>query len=198
MIEKKNIKVEGGKRTAGQIIKIARKLFSELGYANTSIEKIVHEAGVTRGALYHHFSSKKELFMAVFEDAQRDILERNIAAIEGLRDSWEKFTSSGAAFIKACLEPEIRQIVLIDAPAIIGWDEWRGVDEKGVALLRQMISNLLDEGLLKPLPLEALTHIISGATNEAVLWISRHKNQKQARSESGEVFNVILNALRAK
>jgi AcrR family transcriptional regulator len=194
---KLSLKVQSGQKTYAELVAIARKVFSKRGYSDTAIEEIVRKAGVTRGALYHHFESKKGLFLAVFKDAQTDIANRIIQVDKSVRSIWERFISCTYTFFEACSDPELQRIVLIDAPAILGWDVWRKIDEeKTHDVLRSHLKELLDRGIIKPLPIEPLTHLISGAANEAVLWIAGSDDPKRAFDEAWSTMKAFLNSLR--
>ena len=187
---KDNIKVESGKQTAANLIKNARKIFTEQGYKNASMEVVVHMTGVTRGALYHHFSGKQGLFFAVFEDALNEITVLCEDAMRSSNDPWEKLIVTTRAFFKACMDPELQQIVLIDAPATLGWSVWRQSDEKKtMVILKDILSELIAKRMIKPLPLDALAHIIWGATSELVLWIA-HSHNPESTYEKG--FDTVI------
>ena len=195
MVTKKSLKVESGEKTAAELIKIARKIFSKKGYAATSMEEIVSKAGVTRGALYHHFKGKIGLFKAVFKNGQEDILCLVNNAIKGKTDPWERLYVSSYAWLKSATDPDLQRIILIDAPSILGWTIWRSVDEqKSSMILRQILSDLLDAKEIKPLPLDALTHVIAGAANELVLWVAESENSKIAFEEAWIAFKTFIDS----
>ncbi|MFZ0451922.1 MAG: TetR/AcrR family transcriptional regulator [Desulfatiglandaceae bacterium] len=188
---------ERSQQTFAQLIAVARKLFSAHGYSHTSLEEIVRKAGMTRGALYHHFEGKKGIFVAVFENALSEIANRVIQVDKSKRSFWEKFISCTYAFYEACLDSDLQRIVLIDGPAVLGWDVWRRIDEaKTLNILRTHLKELLDRGIIKPLPLEPLTHLISGAVNESVLWIGGSEDPKKAFDEAWSTMNAFLGSLR--
>lgn len=194
---KANPKVVHGQETVQKMVQVARDLFSRYGYANTPTEEIVHQAGVTRGALYHHFKGKQDLFLAVFEEAQQEISARIVEAAEAAGTPWEALTAGCQGFLAACMDPQLQQIVIIDAPAVLGWEMWRQIDSKhGLNDLKQALRDLSEAGLIKPLPLEALAHLLSGAMNEAVLWIAQAERPDQALGEATEALNTLLAALR--
>jgi AcrR family transcriptional regulator len=194
---KPSLKIQGGQKTSAGLVAIARKIFSSRGYSDTAMEEIVRKAGVTRGALYHHFDGKKALFLAAFEDAQSDIANRIIQGGMGKRSAWEKLISCTYAFFEACRDSELQRIVLVDAPAILGWDVWRRVDEeKTLHILRSLLTELIDKGIIKPLPVEPLTHLVSGAANEAVLWIAGSEDPKKAFEEAWFTMKAFLWSLR--
>jgi AcrR family transcriptional regulator len=190
-------RIEQGKKTSADLIRIARQMFSRRGYANSSMEEIVLKAGVTRGALYHHFSSKEGLFLAVFENAQAEIASRIYQASKDQRSAWGKLVSSTFAFFEACSEPELQQIVLIDAPVVLGWNVWRRVDEaKTHDTLRSLLKELIDTKVIQPLPLRPIAHLIAGAANEAVLFIAQSEDPKKTFKETWSAMETLLRSLR--
>jgi AcrR family transcriptional regulator len=190
-------KIENGRQTAAHLVAIARKHFRTRGYSSTALEDIAKEAGLTRGAVYHHFDGKKGLFLAVFIDAQADIANRLIKVDKSELSIWDRFIACNRVFLEACLDSVVQRIVLIDAPAILGWDKWRKIDEeKTLGILRSHLKELIYRGIIKPLPLEPLTHAISGANNEALLWIAQSSDQKKAFDEAWSTIYEFLWSLR--
>lgn len=195
--KKKLTKAEQGQATINNLLQIAQKAFSERGYRDTSMEEIVRLAGLTRGALYHHFSSKKALFLAVFENAQRMIADNILKAAQQASTPWEELLAGCYAFLETCIDPQIQQIVVIDAPAALGWKVWREYDEKhGMSQLIYSLNELTQHGIIQPLPVEALAHLLSGAMNEGVLWIAQAENQKQALEETYFTLEALLQSIR--
>src|SRR5918994_2094827 len=111
--------------TRQALIDAGRQLFSARGYARVATEEIVERAKVTRGALYHHFRDKRDLFRAVFESVEQDLIGRIAASMDGVTDSWDVLRPGLRAMLDACNEPAVKQIGLVDAPAVLGWREWR-------------------------------------------------------------------------
>jgi len=189
--------IERSQKTSAQLVAIARKLFITYGYAGTPLEEIVRQAGMTRGALYHHFEGKNGIFLAAFESALTDIANQVIQVDKSKRPIWDRFVACAYEFFESCLDSDLQQIVLIDGPAVLGWDVWRRIDEaKTLDILRSHLKELLDRGIIKPLPLEPLTHLISGAVNETVLWIAGSEDPKKAFDEAWSTMNAILGSLR--
>jgi len=194
---KSRSRIETGQKTAAHLVTIAREHFRTRGYSGTALEDIAKEAGLTRGAVYHHFDGKKGLFLAVFTDAQADIANRLIKVDKSELSIWDRFIACNRLFLEACLDSELQRIVLIDAPAILGWDIWRKVDEeKTLGILGSHLKELIYEGIIKPLPLEPLTHAISGANNEVLLWIAESGDQEKAFDEAFSTINEFLWSLR--
>jgi AcrR family transcriptional regulator len=185
------------KETLSKLLKIAKELFSSQGYANTTLEDIVQRAGMTRGALYHHFKGKKGIFQAVFENVLEEISQKIIHVEKKTDNSWDKFVHCCCAFFESCVDSELQQILLIDGPAVLGWQTWRKIDEKKtIDTLRNHLSELIEQGFITSMPLEALTHLISGAINELVLWIAGSEDYQKAFDEGRYALNEFLNSLR--
>jgi AcrR family transcriptional regulator len=195
----KRRKVEQSELTRGALLRVARELFTEKGYADTATEDIVQRAGVTRGALYHHFRDKADLFRAVFEDAERELVEKVRTAVAGAQAApWEGFVVGCRAFLDACLEPAVQRIILLDAPSVLGWETWRRIDaEYGLGLVRQSLRVAMDAGEVDPLPVDSLAHILLGALTEAAMVIARAGDVQSARAEVGAVVDRLLTGLRA-
>lgn len=189
---------ELAERTKSNLINIARVQFTEKGYAETSLEEIVGKANVTRGALYHHFGNKLGLFKAVVEVVQGEMAEFIEQEAAKSEDSWEQLTLGCHAFIHAALKIGNRRILLVDGPAVLGWNEWSEIDDHhSESRLLQKIKELKAEGLIKNLiSAEALTTVISGSLNEAVLWISRAENPEKAKDEVLAVIDILLEGFR--
>ena len=197
MHERVDKRVENGRKTTIKLLKIARRMFSKRGYGDTSMEEIVQKANVTRGALYHHFSGKKGLFVRVFEDALTDVVKRVEKPQGEDLNTWEKLLASTHAYLNACIDPELQQIILIDAPAILGWDVWRRVDEeKSLHILKGLLTKLMEEEVIESMPVDALAHIISGAVNESVLWIAQSEDPQKALEEAWSTMKSMMNCLR--
>ncbi len=191
-------KSEQREATIQKLIEIGREIFTQQGYAQAATEEIVQRAGVTRGALYHHFGSKEGLFKAVLDDVQREIATRITASAAQIRqDSWGQLLAGCKVFLSASLDPQVRQIVLIDAPAVLGWEVWRKTDEAtSMQGLYEILAILMREGRIKPLPLAALVHLLSGAMNEAALWIAQADDPDQALDESIATLETLLGGIK--
>ncbi|MFD8121652.1 TetR/AcrR family transcriptional regulator, partial [Streptomyces albidoflavus] len=158
--------------TRQALVRESRRLFSTLGYGAVGLSEIVAAAGVTKGALYHHFSSKSELFRVVLEQAQQEVAERIAATADARESSWEQLLVGCEAFLGASTDPAIQRIMLIDGPAVLGWAEWREMNEATSGRhLAEVLAVLIEEGTIPAQPVEPLTHLLSGAMNEAALWL---------------------------
>lgn len=175
---------EETEQTVQQLVDISKALFAKKGYASVSMEEIVEKANLTRGAVYHHFKSKKGLFRAVFEDVQKEISEQIDRVDNNSEDLWEQLIEGCRLFVVAASETDTCHILLIDGPAVLGWDTFRKMDQEySMNLLANQIELMQKQFILKKAPVQALTHCLSGAMNEAALWIAEHKNRKQAIKE---------------
>lgn len=189
---------ERSRRTTGRILAEARRLFAEYGFAGVSAEQIVAAAGVTRGALYHHFNGKKGLFRVVLEQVQAEIQQRVKAAVDRVQDPMEMLIAGNDEFLAACLDPGLQRILLTDAPAVLGWEEWRTVDEDHVqGKYRDFLDRLIENGVLRPFPVDALAHIISGAANEAAFWAAQADDPETALAQAQIAMAEIIRSLRA-
>jgi AcrR family transcriptional regulator len=181
--------------TRGALVGAARDLFGDHGYAAVGTEQVVRTAGVTRGALYHHFADKAALFAAVLEDVERDIGARMVAAVDGIAaDDTARLLLAGAdAFLDACAEPTIQQIVLIDGPSVLGWHRWREICFRhSVGLVAALLGDGIERATIPAQPIEALTHVLIGAVDEAALYVAGHADQHVARADVRRVLERLV------
>jgi AcrR family transcriptional regulator len=185
-------------QTRAALIAAARPLFAERGYANVSTEELVRAAGVTRGALYHQFDGKAGLFRAVVEQVQDDLAQR-VGGAEPPADAdvFEGFYAGVERFLDACLEPDVGRIVLIDGPAVLGWEAWREIEEAhALGLTRRGLEVAMELGVIARLPVDPLAHILLGAVDEAGLYVARADDPRRAREEAGAALRRLLEGLR--
>jgi AcrR family transcriptional regulator len=182
--------------TTGQLLDAARELFAARGYSATSLDDVVAAAGVTKGALYHHFASKRDLFRAVFENEQRHLAQVCHEAYRRKDDPWEGFHEGCRAFLEETLDPGVQRIVSLDAPAVLGWDQVREI-EAGYSLA--MIENGLREAIegerIAPRPTGPLAHMLFGALGEGAMVIARSGDQRAAMREVEREIRNILRSL---
>ena len=184
--------------TREALIGAALELFTERGYTGVGTEEIVARAKVTRGALYHHFTDKRDLFRAVFERVEADLMERIGATMEGASDPYELIVSGMRAFLDACEEPAVKQISLTDAPAVLGWQEWREIDNRhGLGLTRAALDGAVEAGLLRPMATEPMAHLLVAALSEAAFVIAHAEHPRNARAEVEEALLQLVDGLRA-
>jgi AcrR family transcriptional regulator len=186
--------------TREALIDAAVALFGDRGYAEVGTEQIVARAKVTRGALYHHFADKTELFAAVFEQVEGEMAERMAEAVAAARetDPVEVMRLGTRFWLDACADPEVQRIVLMDAPAVLGWERWTEIGQRyNIGVVTALLVDAIDSGRIPPQPVEATALTMLGAVREATLYIARAKNQRQARKDAGAVMDRLIDSLRA-
>jgi AcrR family transcriptional regulator len=183
--------------TRAALVASARALFAERGYAAVGTEEIVARAGVTRGALYHHFGDKKDLMRAVLHDLSRELAEASATAALKETDQWRQILAAVSAFLDACTDPAVQRIMMTDAPSVLGWDEWREIDTQyGLGLVKASLENAMETGLIARQPVDPLAHLLVGALDEAAMYISRADDTSAARREMGDSIERVLDGLR--
>ncbi len=191
---------ERAAETREALIEAARPLFAAHGFADVALETIVRAAGVTRGALYHHFADKTELFAAVFERVEGEVATRmgeSIAAANEA-DPVEVMRLGAGFWLDACSDPEIQRIVLVDAPAVLGWTRWTEIGNRyNIGLVRELLANAVETGRIPPQPVEATALTMLGAMREATLYVARADDHDRARQEAGAVMDRLIHALNA-
>jgi AcrR family transcriptional regulator len=187
---------ERSQATREALIAAARPLFAERGYAGVGAEEIVGAAGLTRGALYHHFGGKRGLFEVVYRRLERELTEKIAEAALSGPDPIEALWAGAEMFLDACLEPEVQRIALIDAPAVLGWEKWREIGaEHGLGLVEAGLTAAVEAGNIAPQPVRPLAHLLIGALDEAALLVARAENQRAARAEVAKPLRGLLEGL---
>lgn len=184
--------------TRGLLLDAARKLFADKGFAEVSTQAIVTAAGVTRGALYHQFEDKVELFAAVYEQTERTLVEDIARQITQIAppDPLEAMRIGARLFLDGCAAPDVQQIVLIDAPAVLGWDRWRAVGVKyGLGVIEGMLAHAIADGVIPDQPLRPTAHVLLGALDEAALFVSRAADRNRARREMDAVCDRLISGI---
>jgi AcrR family transcriptional regulator len=182
--------------TREALIRAALELFTRRGYADVGTEEIVARAKVTRGALYHHFEDKRDLFRAVFERVEKELMERIGSTMEAVDDPWDLMLAGMRAFLDACEEPAVKQISLTDAPAVLGWQEWREIDNRhGLGLTRAALQNAVDAGAMRPIAVEPMAHLFVAALSEAAFVIAHADQPPKARAEVEEALVQLVEGL---
>jgi AcrR family transcriptional regulator len=185
-----------GRATRGQLIEVATGLFAEHGYEGTSIEAVLEVSGVARGALYHHFASKADLFNAVAEEVFAQIAQETAAAARGREDPLEGLRAGCHAWLVMALDPAVQRIALLDPPAVLGWMRWRELDERyTLGGLRASLRRLGAEGRVPPAQAELLAYMLLAALNEAALFIASAGDQRAAMHAGREAVDTLLDRL---
>jgi AcrR family transcriptional regulator len=181
-------------RTA--LLSTARRLFAERGYAQVPADEIVAAAGVTRGALYHHFADKRALFEAVFEELEAEIADE-IAAAVGQADGWASVAAGLGRFLDICERQEVKQIGLTDAPAVLGWAEWRAIESKyGLGLTVDLLRSLDESGeLVSTAPVPVLAQLTLSAVIEAALLIANADDPVAARADAQNGLLTMMSGM---
>ena len=189
-------KAEQTERTRAALVVAARSLFAERGYADTSTEEVVRAAGVTRGALYHHFEDKRDLFAAVYEEVEKGLAHDLTAALASVSDPIEVLRRGSGAFLDSCLDPAIQRIVLLEGPSVLGWERWREIDMRyGLGLVQYTLQAAMDAGALRAGPVEALAHVLFGGLVEAGMLLAAATDQRAARAEVGQAIEALIDGL---
>jgi AcrR family transcriptional regulator len=182
-----------GDQTRRKLINAARSLFVEPGYFSTSLSDIVARAGVgTRGAFYHHFTDKADLFGTVFEEVEQDLVLRFIANPPS-GDTWDRLVQGIHTFLEAAIDPEVQRIMLIDGPAVLGWRARRVIEEaNSIAAIEGVLRRAMDEGTIDEQPTRELAHVISAAVEESALVAAHADNVDESRRSAGRVLDRLL------
>lgn len=191
---------ERSTQTRETLIAAARPLFAAHGFADVALEAIVRAARVTRGALYHHFAGKTELFAAVFEQVEGEVATRMGEAIATANqtDPVEIMRLGAGYWLDACSDPEIQRIVLVDAPAVLGWTRWTEIGNRyNIGLVRELLTNAIKSGRIPDQPIEATALTVLGAMREATLYVARAEDHAKARHEAGVVMDRLIDGLTA-
>ncbi len=188
--------------TRAALISAARRLFAEHGYGEVGTEQIALAAGVSRGALYHQFADKADLFAAVLESVEVDVTTRLIEAVDAVAarggQPLDLLTAGADAWLDASADPEVRRIALLDGPSVLGWERWREVGMRhGLGLVKSLLVELMDAGGLPVQPVDPLAHALVGALDEAALYVALAENPERAREETGVVLRRFVTAVTA-
>jgi AcrR family transcriptional regulator len=198
-VDRPRTKAAQREATIAALTAAARELFAQRGYAAVGTEEIVQRAGVTRGALYHHFKDgKEELFRHVLVELSAELVQQVASLAIATDDPWEAIVVGCEGFLDACARPDVQRIMLVDGPSVLGWDVWREIDS-GYALgaLEAALQRAIDAGQMTPAPANAVAHVLLGALDEAAMVVARADDQAAARVEMGQTVRRLLEGLRA-
>ena len=189
---------ERSAQTRAALIAVARRLFGAEGFAAVGAERVAQEAGMTRGALYHHFTDKADLFAAVLDQVEAEIALRVADSVAGFdpADTAGMLLAGADAWLDASTEPDLQRIVLLDGPSVLGWDRWREICLRHtVGLIAALLQDGIDRGSLPPQPVQALTHVLVGAVDEAALYLAKAGDGAAARADMDLVLRRLTLAL---
>src|SRR5215468_9642239 len=183
-----NKNVERGQATRAHLIDVATRLFAERGYDGTSIEAVLTESGVSRGSLYHHFPGKDALFWAVLEGVAARVGQQLAEAERAAPDPVAALRTGTLAWIRLVASDQVvQQTVLIDAPAVLGWQRWRELDEQAsLGWIRAALTYAAEAGSIELTNVDAFAHIVLAAVNEVAMMIARADDPAAALT-AGEI-----------
>ncbi|MGH3457790.1 TetR/AcrR family transcriptional regulator [Aeromicrobium sp.] len=184
--------------TRDALLDAARPLFAADGFGRVSADAIAKAAGVTRGAMYHQFADKTELFAAVFEAVEAEVMERigTSVADSGKTDPIELMRLGARAWLDACAEPAVHRIILVEAPSVLGWERWREVGMRyGMGLVQGLLEHGIESGRVPAQPVVPLAHVMIGALDEAALFLARSDGSARARSEVDDIVDRLIDSL---
>jgi AcrR family transcriptional regulator len=183
--------------TRARLIAAARQAFGTVGYAEASMDDFTAAAGLTRGALYHHFGDKKGLLEAVISEIDREMADRLCAVSAKAKTRWQGLVDENTAYIEMALEPEIQRIMLRDGPAVLGDPSQWPSQNACIAAMTETLAKLREEGVITDIDPEAAARLINGASVVAALWIANSKDPKATSKKAVKAFNSLLEGLRA-
>lgn len=191
-------RVERGDRTRRRLVETATRLFAERGYEDTPVELLLTEAGVSRGALYHHFPSKEALFEAVLDEAQAQVAIAVRDAARRASDPRGALRAGCAAWLGLARDPVVRRIVLLDAPGVVGWKRWREIDERhSLGAVRVSLRRIASAGGLPAELVDVHAHVLLAALTEVALLIARADDAAAATAGAEETVSRLLDGLLA-
>ncbi|HEX8075157.1 MAG TPA: helix-turn-helix domain-containing protein [Thermoleophilaceae bacterium] len=189
---------ERSEATTAELLAAARELFAADGYAATSLDAIAAAAGVTKGALYHHFDSKRDVFRAVYEGEQRRLAQIESDAYRVEDDPWEGFYAGCRAFLEASLDPRVQQITLLDAPGALGLDTMMEIEADALAMTKDGLRHAMEADCIPTRPVDPLAHLLFGALCEAAMKIARSRDQEAELRGMLAELRRMLDALAAE
>jgi AcrR family transcriptional regulator len=196
--EARRTQAERSEATRAALIAAGRGLFADRGYGAVGTEEIVRRAGVTRGALYHHFEGKRDLFRACYEQIEAELAQRLAEVAPAGAGALDTLRAGKELFLDAILDPEIQRIALVDAPAVLGWEEWREIGARyGLGLIEALLGAGMESGEIRRQPLRPLAHAMLGALDEVAMFVGRAEDPRAARAEASETLESLIAGLAA-
>jgi AcrR family transcriptional regulator len=181
--------------TTAALVDAARELFARDGYDATSLDAVAARANMTKGAVYHHFDGKRQLFEAVFTREVEQLATPLVEAYARKKDPWEAFKAGCRAFLDECLDPDLQRIVLLDALAAMGWEQVRRLEGPLLDMMQLGISRAAEAGRIAPRPPGPLAHFLYGALCETAMIVARAEDQRAAHRQAVSEINRILDGL---
>ncbi len=191
-----NKKIERGRATREQLIELATPLFAGRGYEDTSIEAVLQDSGVSRGALYHHFTGKEGLFQAVHESVSARIDHEIALATQSADDPVGALRAGCLTWVRLAGDPVVQRILLIDAPAVLGWQRWRQLEEQhSLGMVKIALQAISDSGRLPADLVTPFAHMLLAALNEIAIVIARSDDTDDATREGQAAVEALLERL---
>ncbi len=181
-----------------KLISAARKAFAEKGFAAASMDDLTAEVGLTRGALYHNFGDKKGLFAAVVAQLDGEMARQAQMAGAACVNPWEGLLAEGKAYIEMALRPEVQRIVLMDGPAVLGDPSQWPSQNACLQMTKHAVQELLDDGVLKPVDVEAAARLINGTALNAAQWVAASDDPKVVLPKAIKAVQIMLTGFLAK
>lgn len=194
--------IEQGVATRAALVAAGRTLFVTQGYFSTGTEELVAAAEVTRGALYHHFADKQDLFRAVFHDIGADVLAGRFGPaqepVDPTLDAWDQLRLGLRRFLQTvAVEPEVQRVILVDGPAVLGWPEWSELEERyALARIERTIETSVRDGIIEPQPTRALAQLLLGLVNSGALVVANATDRGRAEADVVDALDALLTGLR--
>ncbi|GAA3615290.1 TetR/AcrR family transcriptional regulator [Nonomuraea rosea] len=183
---------ERTRATTGALVAAARELFISDGFSATSLDAICARAGVTRGAFYHHFSNKEQIFREVYAADQKELAVVVRQAFQARRDPWDGMSAGCRALLEASLEPAVRQITLVEAPGALDWAAMRDIQAGCKEQMRRGLAIAVEAGCIPDRPLGPATSLLYGGICESALDIARATDQRAALEDSLAEVDLVL------
>lgn len=181
--------------TKSKLIKAAREAFATKGFANSSMDDLTAQAGLTRGALYHHFGDKKGLLQAVISQIDGEMVARLEAILEKAPTVWDGFVDESIAYIMMATEPEIQRIMLLDGPAALGDPSRWEAQNACIVSTRRSLAKLMDEGTIREVDALATSRLVNGALLSAALWIAHAEDPQAVSKQAVDSFVTLIEGL---
>lgn len=194
---------ERSERTRRALLESARELFTKQGYLHTTVQQLIDHAGVSRGALYHHYQDKRALFIAVYEEERAALVQKTAIDMQAHidigagDDLFQRTVAAVHAIVENAVSPSVQRIMHIDAPVVLGRT---AIQQSGPGLeaLRQLMAALMDEGQFEPLPLDPLVHLFWAILFESHRYIARTDDTSTAQEEMRTMLLCVCNGLRQR
>jgi AcrR family transcriptional regulator len=194
-VDKRN---DRGQATRAHILNVATKLFAADGYEATSIDVVLQASGVSRGALYHHFANKEAVFAAVLENVEASVAKHVAAAAAGATNPLDALRAGCAAWLELARDATVRQVVLVDAPSVIGWKTWRELDDGyALGLLKAALGAMAAAGRFRREMIDTYAHLLLAAMIEASLLVARASDAADAVAKGREALEGLLSRVAA-